>query len=148
KNPDDHLFLRSAAQRFGLYYSRPGNGVSHPVHMQRLAKPGKTLLGSDSHTCANGRMGMLAMGAGGIDVALAIVCVPFNVMMPELCWIELTRDLSDWFSAKDVILELLRPHDVRGGVGRVIEYYLPGVETLGAMDRHVIANLGAELGAT
>ncbi|HLR79610.1 MAG TPA: aconitate hydratase [Bacillota bacterium] len=148
KNPDDHLFLRSAAQRFGLYYSRPGNGVSHPVHMQRLAKPGKTLLGSDSHTCANGCMGMLAMGAGGIDVALAIAGEPFYVKMPEVWGIELTGELPDWVSAKDVILELLRRHDVKGGVGRVIEYYGPGVETLSAMDRHVIANMGAELGAT
>src|SRR5699024_5568642 len=144
----DHLFLRSAAQRVGLYYSRPGNGVSHPVHMQRLAKPGKTLRGSDSHTCANGCMGMLAMGAGGIDVALDFAGEPFYVKMQEVWGIELTGELPDWVSAKDVILELLRRHDVKGGVGRVIEYYGPGVETLSAMDRHVIANMGAELGAT
>lgn len=148
KNPDDHLFLQSAASRFGLYYSRPGNGVSHPIHMQRLAKPGKTLLGSDSHTCANGCMGMLAMGAGGIDVALAIAGEPFYVKMPEVWGVELTGELPDWVSAKDVIFELLRRYDVKGGVGRVIEYYGPGVETLSAMDRHVIANMGAELGAT
>lgn len=148
KNADDHLFLQSASQRFGLYYSRPGNGVSHPVHMQRLAKPGKTLLGSDSHTCANGSMGMLAMGAGGIDVALAITGEPFYLRMPETWGIKLTGELSDWVSAKDVILELLRRHDVKGGVGRVIEYYGPGVKALSAMDRHVIANMGAELGAT
>src|SRR5690606_18695540 len=148
KNPDDHLFLQSASQRFGLYYSRPGNGVSHPVHMQRLAKPGKTLLGSDSHTCANGCMGMLAMGAGGIDVALAIAGEPFYVKMPQIWGIKLTGELSDWVSAKDVILELLRRYDVKGGVGKVIEYYGPGVDTLSAMDRHVIANMGAELGAT
>ena len=148
KNPDDHLFLQSASQRFGLYYSRPGNGVSHPVHMQRLAKPGKTLLGSDSHTCANGCMGMLAMGAGGIDVALAIAGEPFYVKMPQIWGIKLTGELSDWVSAKDVILELLRRHDVKGGVGKVIEYYGPGVKTLSAMDRNVIANMGAELGAT
>ncbi|AIF42261.1 aconitate hydratase [Virgibacillus sp. SK37] len=148
KNPDDHLFLHSAARRFGLYYSRPGNGVSHPVHMQRLAKPGKTLLGSDSHTCANGCMGMLAMGAGGIDVALAIAGEPFFVKMPKVWGIKLTGELPDWVSAKDMILELLRRHDVKGGVGRVIEYYGPGVKTLSAMDRHVIANMGAELGAT
>lgn len=148
KNPDDHLFLQSATRRFGLYYSRPGNGVSHPVHMQRLAKPGKTLLGSDSHTCANGCMGMLAMGAGGIDVALAIAGEPFYVKMPLVWGIKLTGELSDWVSAKDVILELLRRHDVKGGVGKIIEYYGPGVDTLDAMDRHVIANMGAELGAT
>ncbi|WP_047981523.1 aconitate hydratase [Ornithinibacillus contaminans] len=148
KNPDDHLFLHSATRRFGLYYSRPGNGVSHPVHMQRLAKPGKTLLGSDSHTCANGCMGMLAMGAGGIDVALAIAGEPFYVKMPQVWGIKLTGELPDWVSAKDVILELLRRHDVKGGVGKVIEYYGPGLESLSAMDRHVIANMGAELGAT
>ena len=148
KNPDDHLFLRSATERFGLYYSRPGNGVSHPVHMQRLAKPGKTLLGSDSHTCANGCMGMLAMGAGGIDVAMAIAGEPFYVKMPKVWGVKLTGKLHDWVSAKDVILELLRRHDVKGGVGSVIEYFGPGVENLSAMDRHVIANMGAELGAT
>ncbi|MBS4197808.1 aconitate hydratase [Lederbergia citri] len=148
KNPDDHLFLQSATRRFGLYYSRPGNGVSHPVHMQRLAKPGKTLLGSDSHTCANGCMGMLAMGAGGLDVALAIAGEPFYVKMPQVWGIKLTGELPDWVSAKDVILELLRRYDVKGGVGKVIEYYGPGVDTLSAMDRHVIANMGAELGAT
>ncbi|MBM7554210.1 aconitate hydratase [Thalassobacillus pellis] len=148
KNPDDHLFLQSAARRFGLYYSRPGNGVSHPVHMQQLAKPGKTLLGSDSHTCANGCMGMLAMGAGGIDVAMAIAGEPFYVKMPEIWGIEVTGRLPDWVSAKDVILELLRRHDVKGGVGKIIEYYGPGLEHLSAMDRHVIANMGAELGAT
>lgn len=148
KNPDDHLFLQSAARRFGLYFSRPGNGVSHPVHMQRLAKPGKTLLGSDSHTCANGCMGMLAMGAGGIDVAMAIAGHPFYVKMPKVWGIRLTGELPDWVSAKDVILELLRRYDVKGGVGKVIEYYGPGLRSLSAMDRHVIANMGAELGAT
>lgn len=148
KNPDDHLFLQSATKRFGLYYSRPGNGVSHPVHMQRLAKPGKTLLGSDSHTCANGCMGMLAMGAGGIDVALAIAGEPFYVKMPKVWGINLTGKLPDWVSAKDVIFELLRRHDVKGGVGKVIEYFGPGLKELSAMDRHVIANMGAELGAT
>ncbi|SHG54695.1 aconitate hydratase [Ornithinibacillus halophilus] len=148
KNPDDHLFLYSATRRFGLYHSKPGNGVSHPVHMQRLAKPGKTLLGSDSHTCANGCMGMLAMGAGGIDVALAIAGEPFYVKMPQVWGIKLTGELPDWVSAKDVIFELLRRHDVKGGVGKVIEYYGPGLESLSAMDRHVIANMGAELGAT
>jgi len=148
KNPDDHLFLESASKRFGLYYSRPGNGVSHPVHMQRLAEPGKTLLGSDSHTCANGAMGMLAMGAGGLDVAMAIAGEPFYLSMPKVWGIKLTGELPEWVSAKDVILELLRRHDVKGGVGRVIEYYGPGLDTLSAMDRHVIANMGAELGAT
>ncbi|SER98620.1 aconitase [Gracilibacillus ureilyticus] len=148
RNADDHLFLRSAARRFGIYYSRPGNGVSHPVHMQRLAKPGKTLLGSDSHTCANGCMGMLAMGAGGIDVAMAIAGEPYHVKMPQIMGVKLTGELPDWVSAKDVILEMLRRHGVKGGVGKIIEYYGPGLDTLSAMDRHVIANMGAELGAT
>ncbi|CAM4179941.1 aconitate hydratase [Lacicoccus alkaliphilus] len=148
RNPDDHIFLRSAAQRFGVYYSRPGNGVSHPVHMQDLAIPGKTLLGSDSHTCANGCMGMLAMGAGGIDVAMAMVGEPYHVTMPRIMGIKLTGELPEWVSAKDVILELLRRHSVKGGVGKIIEYYGPGLDSLSAMDRHVIANMGAELGAT
>lgn len=148
KNPDDHLFLESAAKKFGLYFSRPGNGVSHPVHMQYLAKPGKTLLGSDSHTCANGCMGMLAIGTGGIDVAMAIAGEPYYVKMPQIWGIKLTGELPDWVSAKDVILELLRRHDVKGGVGKILEYYGPGLDSLSAMDRHVIANMGAELGAT
>jgi len=148
RNADDHLFLRSAAQKFGIYYSRPGNGVSHPVHMQQLARPGRTLLGSDSHTCANGCMGMLAMGAGGIDVTLAMAGEPYYVKMPRIMGIELTGKLPDWVSAKDVILEMLRRHGVKGGVGKILEYYGPGVKELSAMDRHVIANMGAELGAT
>lgn len=148
KNPDDHLFLESAAQKFGLYFSRPGNGVSHPVHMQRLAKPGKSLLGSDSHTCANGCMGMLAIGAGGIDVAMAMAGEPFYLTMPEILGVKLVGKLPKWVSAKDVILEMLRRYDVKGGVGKIIEYYGPGLEHLSAMDRHVIANMGAELGAT
>src|SRR5690625_4672979 len=125
-----------------------GNGVSHPVHMQRLAKPGKTLLGADSHTCANGCMGMLAMGAGGIDVAMAIAGEPFYVTMPEIVGVHLTGELPDWVSAKDVILEMLRRYDVKGGVGKIYGYFGPGLQSLSAMDRHVIANKGAELGAT
>ncbi|WP_181347623.1 aconitate hydratase [Thalassobacillus sp. CUG 92003] len=148
KNPDDHLFLESAAERFGLYFSRPGNGVSHPVHMQRLARPGRTLLGSDSHTCANGCMGMLAIGAGGIDVAMAIAGEPFYVKMPKVWGVKVTGELPDWVSAKDAILEMLRRHGVKGGVNHIFEYYGPGLKELTAMDRHVIANMGAELGAT
>ncbi|WP_018934034.1 aconitate hydratase [Gracilibacillus lacisalsi] len=148
RNADDHLFLRSAARKFGIYYSRPGNGVSHPVHMQQLAKPGKTLLGSDSHTCANGCMGMLAIGAGGIDVAMAMAGETYYVKMPKVMGVKLTGKLPQWVSAKDVILEMLRRHGVKGGVGKIIEYYGPGVKNLSAMDRHVIANMGAELGAT
>ncbi len=148
RNADDHQFLRSAARKFGLWYSKPGNGVSHPVHMQRFGVPGKTLLGSDSHTCAGGSLGMLAIGTGGLDVALAMAGQPFYVTMPEIWGVRLTGALPDWVSAKDVILEMLRRHGVEGGINRIIEYHGPGVETLSAMDRHVIANMGAELGAT
>lgn len=148
KNPDDHLFLQSAAQRFGVWFSRPGNGVSHPVHMENFGKPGKTLLGSDSHTCAAGCLGMLAMGAGGLEVAMAMAGHPFYVKMPKIFAVKLTGKLPAWVSAKDIILEMLRRHDVKGGVDKIIEYYGPGLKYLTAMDRHVIANMGAELGAT
>lgn len=148
KNPDDHLFLQSACQRFGIWFSRPGNGVSHPVHMQAFGKPGKTLLGSDSHTCAAGSLGMLAIGAGGLEVALAMAGQPFYVKMPKVFGVKLTGNFPDWVSAKDIILEMLRRHTVKGGVGYVIEYYGPALQHLNAMDRHVIANMGAELGAT
>lgn len=148
KNADDHLFLHSAAQKFGLWYSRPGNGVSHPLHMERFGKPGKTLVGSDSHSCAAGSLGMLAIGTGGLDVAAAIAGQPYFVKMPRVMGVKLTGKLPDWVSAKDVILEMLRRHDVKGGVGKIIEYYGDGLDHLSAMDRHVIANMGAELGAT
>lgn len=148
KNPDDHLFLQSACHRFGLWYSRPGNGVSHPVHMQSFGIPGKTLLGSDSHTPAAGSLGMLSMGAGGLEVALAMAGHPYHINMPQVFGVKLLGELPDWVSAKDVILEMLRRHTVKGGVGKVIEYYGPGLKNLTAMDRHVIANMGAELGAT
>jgi aconitate hydratase len=148
KNADDHIFLKSAAEKFGLWYSRPGNGVSHPVHMERFGKPGKTLLGADSHTCANGCLGMLAIGTGGIDVAGAIAGEPYFVRMPKIMGIKFINRLNDWVSAKDVILEILRRRDVKGGVGYIFEYYGEGLRSLSAMDRHVIANMGAELGAT
>ena len=148
KNADDHLFLLSACKKFGVWYSRPGNGVSHPVHMERFGVPGRTLLGSDSHTPAAGALGMLAMGAGGLDVALAMVGEPIFIKMPKVMGVKLTGALPDWVSAKDVILEMLRRHGVDGGFGKVIEYYGPGLNCLSAMDRHVIANMGTELGAT
>jgi aconitate hydratase len=148
KNPDDHLFLESAAKRFGIYYSRAGNGVSHPVHMESFGKPGKTLAGSDSHTPAAGSLAMLAIGCGGIDVAGAMAGLPLYIKMPKVWGIKVTGKLPDWVSAKDAILELLRRHSVKGGVGYVIEYYGPGLKNLSAMDRHVLANMGAELGAT
>jgi aconitate hydratase len=148
KNADDHLFLQSACKRFGIWFSRPGNGVSHPVHMERFAKPCKTLLGSDSHSCAAGSMGMLAIGAGGLEVAMSIAGEPYYVKMPKIVGVKLTGEMPAWVSAKDVILEMLRRLDVSGGVGKIFEYYGPGLKQLTAMDRHVIANMGAELGAT
>jgi len=148
KNPDDHLFLRSAAEKWGLWYSPAGNGVSHPVHQEHLGVPGRTLLGSDSHTPAAGSIGMLAMGSGGLDVAMAMAGEPYYVNMPEIWGVELRGELPDWCSAKDVILEMLRRHDVDGALNRIIEYHGPGLADLSAMDRHVIANMGTELGAT
>ena len=148
KNPDDHLFLRSACQRFGVWYSRPGNGVSHPCHQENFGIPGKTLLGSDSHTPAAGAIGMLGIGAGGLEVAMAMAGEPFFTRMPLVWGIKLTGSLPDWVSAKGVILEMLRRFGVEGGIGRIVEYYGPGLDSLSAMDRHVIANMGAELGAT
>lgn len=147
-NADDHLFLESACRRLGIWYSPPGNGISHVVHMERFGQPGKSLLGSDSHTPAGGSLGMLAIGAGGLDVALAMAGEPYQTAMPRIFGVELKGELPDWVSAKDVILEMLRRHGVSGGVGKVIEYYGPGLQCLSAMDRHVIANMGAELGAT
>lgn len=148
RNADDHVFLHSACRRFGIWYSKPGNGVSHPVHMQRFGVPGKTLLGSDSHTCAAGSLGMLAIGAGGLEVAMAMAGEPLHLVMPQIWGVRLVGELPAWVSAKDVILEMLRRHDVTGGLGRIIEYSGPGLAGLSAMDRHVIANMGAELGAT
>ncbi|WP_042402233.1 aconitate hydratase [Streptacidiphilus carbonis] len=148
RNAEDHAFLRSAARRFGLWYSKPGNGVSHPTHMQHFGRPGRTLVGSDSHTCAAGALGMLAIGTGGLDVALAMAGEPLHLTMPQLWGVRLTGTLPPWVSAKDVILELLRRHGVKGGVNRILEYHGPGLGGLSAMDRHVIANMGAELGAT
>lgn len=148
KNQEDHLFLYSAARRFGLWFSPPGEGVSHPVHQERFGRPGKTLIGSDSHTCAAGCLGMLAIGAGGLEVAMAMAGHPFYFKMPRVWGIHLRNRLPQWVSAKDLILELLRRHSVKGGVGRILEYYGDGLDCLSAMDRHVIANMGAELGAT
>lgn len=148
KNADDHLFLKSAADRFGIWYSRPGNGVSHPIHSERFARPGKTLAGSDSHTPASGCMGMLALGAGGLDVAFAIAGEPMFLKMPKIKGVKLTGKLPDWVSAKDIVLEMLRRYDVKGCVGSILEFYGPGLKELSTMDRHVIANMGTEMGAT
>ncbi|TGE38908.1 aconitate hydratase [Desulfosporosinus fructosivorans] len=148
ENADDHAFLQSAAARFGAYFSRPGNGICHQVHLERFAKPGKTLLGSDSHTPTAGGMGMLAMGAGGLDVAVAMGGGAFYLPSPKVLRVWLTGQLSDWVSAKDIILEILRVLSVKGGVGKIIEYAGPGVETLTVPQRATITNMGAELGAS
>jgi len=148
KNPDDHVFLKSAAERFGMWFSRPGNGVSHPIETERFAQPGKTLAGSDSHTPASGCMGMLALGAGGLDVAFAIAGEPMYIKKPKVLGVEVKGNLPDWVSAKDVVLEMLRRYDVDGATGYVIEYFGEGLKNLSTMDRHVIANMGTEMGAT
>ena len=148
KNADDHAFLTSAAQRFGVHLSKPGNGISHQVHLERFGVPGLTLLGADSHTPTAAGLSMLAIGAGGLDVALAMAGHPFSLPCPKVFGIKLTGQLNPWVSGKDVVLEMLRRHTVKGGVGKVIEYYGPGVATLSATDRATIGNMGAELGAT
>ncbi|GFO61455.1 aconitate hydratase [Geomonas silvestris] len=148
KNADDHAFLASCAQKFGIYLSKPGNGVSHQVQLERFGVPGTTLLGADSHTPTAAGLGQLAIGAGGLDVALAMAGHPFHLTCPRIWGIRLTGALRPWVSGKDVILEMLRRHSVKGGVGRIIEYYGPGVATLSATDRATIGNMGAELGAT
>lgn len=148
KNADDHVFLQSAGEHYGVHVSKPGNGVSHQVHLERFGVPGKTMLGADSHTTGAAGMGMIAIGAGGLDVALAMAGHPFYLPCPKIWGVKLTGALSPWVSAKDVILEMLRRHTVKGGVGKIIEYYGPGVATLSATDRATIGNMGAELGAT
>ncbi|MWJ28271.1 aconitate hydratase [Halomonas sp. ZH2S] len=148
KNPDDHLFLESACRKFGVWFSPAGNGVSHPLHQERFGIPGKTLVGSDSHTPAAGALGMFATGAGGLEVALAMAGKPLHLTMPKIVGVEITGELPAWVSAKDAVLEMLRRYGVKGGVGKVFEYYGPGLDSLSAMDRHVIANMGTEMGAT
>jgi len=148
KNADDHKFLQTAAARFGVHFSKPGNGVSHQVHMERFGAPGKTLLGSDSHTPGAAGVSMLGIGAGGLDVALAMAGYPYHLPCPRVLGVRLIGSLPDWVSAKDVILEMLRRHDVKGCVGKVIEYYGPGVASLSATDRETIGNMGTETGAT
>ncbi|MBM4287316.1 MAG: aconitate hydratase [Deltaproteobacteria bacterium] len=148
KNADDHRFLQSFAACYGIYFSPPGNGICHQVHLEAFGIPGKTLLGSDSHTPTGGGLGMLAIGAGGLDVALAMAGQPFYLIMPEVIGVHLTGKMPPWVSAKDVILELLRILTVKGGVGKILEYFGPGVQTLSVPDRATIANMGAELGAT
>ncbi|UWG98959.1 aconitate hydratase [Dehalobacter sp. DCM] len=148
ENADDHAFLQSTASRFGVYFSRPGNGICHQVHLERFGKPGKTLLGSDSHTPTGGGIGMIAIGAGGLDVAVAMGGGEFYLPDPKVVKVNLTGKLSPWVSAKDVILEVLRRLSVKGGVGKIFEYAGSGVATLSVPERATITNMGAELGAT
>jgi aconitate hydratase len=148
KNADDHVFLQGAARKFGLHYSPPGNGICHQVHLERFGIPGKTLLGSDSHTPTGGGLGMLAIGAGGLDVAMAMAGKPFYMVMPKIYGIKLTGALRPWVAARDVLLEVLRQLTVKGGVGYIMEYFGPGVANLSLTDRATITNFGAELGAT
>ena len=148
KNADDHRFLQTAAARYGMHFSMPGNGVSHQVHMERFGVPGKTLLGADSHTPGAAGVSMLGIGAGGLDVALAMAGYPYHLPCPKVLGVKLTGKLPDWVSAKDVILEMLRRYNVKGCVGKIIEYYGPGVMSLSATDRETIGNMGTETGAT
>ncbi|MCB2184914.1 MAG: aconitate hydratase [Deltaproteobacteria bacterium] len=148
KNADDHVYLRTAAARYGLYFSPPGNGISHQVHMERLGAPGKTLLGADSHSPGAAGVSMLAIGAGGLDVALAMAGQPYHLPCPKVLGVRLLGELAPWVSAKDVILELLRRYGVKNCVGKVVEYHGPGVASLSATDRETIGNMGTELGAT
>lgn len=148
ENADDHRYLQSVAARYGIRFSRPGNGICHQVHLERFGVPGCTLLGSDSHTPTGGGIGMIAIGAGGLDVAAAMAGEPFYLSMPSIVGVRLAGALTGWASAKDVILELLRRLSVKGGVGKVFEYFGPGVATLGVPERATITNMGAELGAT
>ncbi len=148
RNMDDHRFLQSAARKWGLYFSRPGNGICHQVHLERFGAPGKTLLGSDSHTPTAGGLGMLAIGAGGLDVAVAMAGAPFYLTYPHVVGVRLTGELPPLCNGKDVILTLLQRETVKGGVGRVYEYFGPGVASLSVPQRATITNMGAELGAT
>ena len=148
KNPDDHRYLQSIARRYGVEFSRPGNGICHQLHLERFACPGKTLIGSDSHTPTAGGIGAFAIGAGGLDVAVAMAGMPYRIKYPTIVGIKLTGKLQDWVSAKDVILEVLRRMDVKGGVGKVLEYFGPGVGTLSVPERATITNMGTETGAT
>lgn len=148
ENADDHRFIQTVTKKHGIYYSRPGNGICHQVHLERFGIPGKTLIGSDSHTPTGGGIGMLAMGAGGMDVAVAMGGGTYYIPMPKMTKINLTGYLKPWVSAKDVILEVLRIMSVKGGVGKIIEYGGEGVKTLSVPERATITNMGAELGAT
>lgn len=148
ENADDHRYLQSVAAKYGVYFSRPGNGICHQVHLERFATPGQVLLGSDSHTPTSGGMGMLAIGVGGLDIAVAMAGKPYHFRMPKIVKVELKGFLRDWVTAKDIIFELLRRLTVKGGTGKIFEYSGEGVNGLSVPERSTITNMGAELGAT
>lgn len=148
ENADDHKYIQTIAKKHGLYFSRPGNGICHQVHLERFGVPGKTLIGSDSHTPTGGGIGMLAFGAGGLDVAVAMGGGAYYINMPKMTKINLTGKLNDWVSAKDIILEVLRIMSVKGGVGKIVEYGGEGIKSLSVPERATITNMGAELGAS
>ncbi len=148
KNMDDHRYLQSVAAKHGLFFSKPGNGICHQVFLERFAVPGKTLLGSDSHTTTAGGMGMLAIGAGGLDVAAAMAGEPYNIVTPEIIGVKLTGELQSYVAAKDIILEVLRRIGVKGAVGKILEYYGPGIDGLSVPERGTITNMGTETGAS
>ncbi len=148
RNADDHRYLQTVAAKYGAYFSRPGNGICHQVHLERFGIPGKTMLGSDSHTPTDGGLGAMAIGAGGLDVAVAMGGGPFYLAMPKILGVKLVGELGPWLAAKDIIIELQRRMTVKGGVGKIIEYYGPGVACLTVTQRSTICNMGAELGAT
>ena len=148
ENADDHRYIQSVAKKFGLRFSRPGNGICHQVHLERFGVPGKTLIGSDSHTPTGGGIGMLAFGAGGMDVAVAMGGGAYYITMPKMMKVNLTGKLRPWVSAKDVSLEILRILSVKGGVGFIIEWGGEGIQTLSVPERATITNMGTELGAT
>lgn len=148
ENADDHAFIKSVAQRHGVLFSKPGNGICHQLHLENYGIPGKTLLGSDSHTPTGGGLGMIAIGAGGLDVAVAMAEGTYSLTVPKVINVKLTGELNPWVSAKDIILRVLKELSVKGGVGKIVEYSGPGVETLSVTDRATITNMGAELGAT
>lgn len=148
ENADDHRFIQSVCKKHGIYFSRPGNGICHQVHLERFGKPGKTLIGSDSHTPTGGGIGMLAIGAGGLDVAVAMGGGAYYITMPKMVKVNLTGKLKPWVSAKDIILKVLEVMSVKGGVGKIVEYAGEGVKTLSVPERATITNMGAELGAT
>ena len=147
-NADDHKYLQTVANRYGVYFSKAGNGICHQLHLERFAIPGQTLLGSDSHTPTCGAMAMIAIGSGGLDVAAAMAGIPYSIKMPEIVSVRLTGKLKHGVTAKDIIFKILQEKTVKGGVGKIFEYSGPGIKELSVPERSTITNMGAKLGAT